>query len=265
MGVGLSEYRAAIGRYAAIASVKAWLEKKQKWRLPKSHKKKKNEQKLLPKINKSASLARWRRRSISRGSERQSRSLSFQSRRKANLSVRRRSRSSFKRGRRSANNAAKRPKDACFQCKTDWLSREWQRGRRKKRDKETKQKPCCTEEAQSRARNIHFLICSTAVGCVTIEYALTSVVQMLLIRSGIETNPGPTCSSVKACSVSQHFNRVKNSIETAEKDFQSKRTPTTLSEKNIEIVETGIYHTILSSFLVNNNNLFRWADFKVVN
>ena len=218
------------------------------------------DQKFLPKINKSAvSLDRRRQRSQSRVSGTRSRSLSPQSRRKPNLLVRRRSQSSFKRKNNSSDNTARRPKDACVQCKIDWLNHDWQRGRRKKRDKDLEQKSCCAEEVYSRARNIHYLICSTALECMTIEFALASVVQMLLIRSGIETNPGPSC-----CSASSHFKRVSNSIATAERSFHSRLTPSTLIDKNIEIVETGKYFTSLFSRLTNNH-LLRRTDIKVVN
>ena len=203
------------------------------------------DQKFLPKINKSAvSLDRRRQRSQSRVSGTRNRNLSLQSRRKPNLSVRLRGRSSSKRREKSSDYTARRPKDACVQCKIDWLNHDWQRGRRRKRDKDLEQKSCCAEEVYSRARNIHYLICSTALECMTIEFALASVVQMLLIRSGIETNPGPSC-----CSASLHFKRVNNSIATAERNFQSRLTPSTLSDKNIEIVETGKYSNSLFSLL----------------
>ena len=68
-----------------------------------------------------------------------------------------------------------------------------------------------------------------------LEYALTTVVQMLLVRSGIETNPGPFC-----CSAGQHFNRVNNTKKTVKEKFQSRLTQSTLTSKNIEIVDTGI-------------------------
>ena len=218
------------------------------------------DQKFLPKINKSAvSLDRRRQRSQSRVSGTRNRNLSLQSRRKPNLSVRLRGRSSSTRREKSSDNTARRPKDACVQCKIDWLNHDWQRGRRRKRDRDLEQKSCCAEEVYSRARNIHYLICSTALECMTIEFALASVVQMLLIRSGIETNPGPSC-----CSASSHFKRVSNSIATAERSFQSRLTPSTLSDKNIEIVETGKYFTSIFSPLTNNH-LLRRTDIKVVN
>ena len=203
------------------------------------------DQKFLPNINKSAvSLDRRRQRSQSKVSGTQRRNKSLQLGRKPDLLVRRRSRSSSKRREKSSNNTARRPKDACVQCKIDWLNHDWQRGRRRKRDKDLEQKSCCAEEAQSRARNLYYLVCSTVLGCMAIEYALTSVVRMLLIRSGIETNPGPSC-----CSASLHFKRVNNSIATAERNFQSRLTPSTLSDKNIEIVETGKYSNSLFSLL----------------
>ena len=75
-----------------------------------------------------------------------------------------------------------------------------------------------------------------------LERALSAVVQMLLLRSGIETNPGPTIENDSpCCNASQHFNRVKNTIAKAKNNFKSKVTPDTLSKRVIEIEETGDY------------------------
>ena len=83
---------------------------------------------------------------------------------------------------------------------------------------------------------------SSSVKCLLLERAVTAVVQMLLVRSGIETNPGPTNGNDSpCCNASQHFNRVKNTIAKAKHSFQSKVNPDTLSRKVIEIEETGIH------------------------
>ena len=67
---------------------------------------------------------------------------------------------------------------------------------------------------------------------------------MLLVRAGIETNPGPTTissTSSPCCKAYQHFRRVKNTIEKAHENFKSKVTDETLTKKVIEIEETGRY------------------------
>ena len=75
-----------------------------------------------------------------------------------------------------------------------------------------------------------------------LERAIIAVVQMLLVRSGIETNPGPTNGNNSACcNASQHFNRVKNTIVKAQNNFHSKVTQDTLSKKVIDIETTGNY------------------------
>ena len=75
---------------------------------------------------------------------------------------------------------------------------------------------------------------------------------MLLIRSGIETNPGPTNGDDSpCCNASQHFNRVKNTIAKAQNNFKSKVTPDTLSKKVIEIEETG--NDLTFNLLLLNN------------
>ena len=78
-----------------------------------------------------------------------------------------------------------------------------------------------------------------------LEQAIFTIVQMLLIRSGVETNPGPTTptSSSSCCNASQHFNWVKNTIAEAQRSFRSKVTQDTLTKKVLEIEETGNYST----------------------
>ena len=69
---------------------------------------------------------------------------------------------------------------------------------------------------------------------------------MLLVRAGIETNPGPTIpTSSVCCNAYQHFKRVKNTIEKTQNNFQSKATQETLTNKVIEIEETGNFFVIL--------------------
>ena len=78
--------------------------------------------------------------------------------------------------------------------------------------------------------------------CLLLELAIFTIVQMLLVRAGIETNPGPTSpTSSVCCNAYQHFRRVENTIEKAQNYFQSKVTQDTLTKKLIEIEETGKY------------------------
>ena len=83
-----------------------------------------------------------------------------------------------------------------------------------------------------------FFLTSIAVsGCILLEQAIFTIVPILLIRSGIETKPGPT--SQTCCLAYQHFKRVKNTIEKVQNNFKSKVTDDTLTKKVIEIEETG--------------------------
>ena len=85
-----------------------------------------------------------------------------------------------------------------------------------------------------------FLISVVASETLLLEQAIFTIVQMLLVRAGIETNPGPTSPTSSACcNAYQHFRRVENTIEKTQKNFQSKATPDTLKKKVIEIEETG--------------------------
>ena len=92
-----------------------------------------------------------------------------------------------------------------------------------------------------------FFLTSVAVsGCIILEQAIFTIVQILLIRSGVETNPGP--ESQTCCLAYQHFKRVKNTIEKAQNNFKSKVTDDTLTKKVIEIEETGRVLTAVNSF-----------------
>ena len=93
-----------------------------------------------------------------------------------------------------------------------------------------------------------FFLTSIAVsGCIIlVEQAIFTIVQILLIRSGVETNPGPT--SQTCCLAYQHFKRVENTIEKAQNNFKSKVTDDTLTKKVIEIEETGRVLTAVNTF-----------------
>ena len=100
------------------------------------------------------------------------------------------------------------------------------------------------------------------------ERAIIAVVQMLLVRSGIETNPGPTNGDDSpCCNASQHFNRVKNTMAKIQRNFKTKVTSDTLSKKVIEIEETGDYIRLKIAYFdvktinyVNNSNILIQVD-----
>ena len=101
---------------------------------------------------------------------------------------------------------------------------------------------------------LHFLTFLAASECVMLERALFAIVQMLLVRSGVETNPGPTTTpagSSSCCNASQHFNRVKNTIAEAHNNFRSKVRQDTLTKKVIEVEETGNSLSGLVASLLN--------------
>ena len=248
MGVGLAEYRAAIGRFAIHAQspkikLKSKLSKTQQVTEGQSEKVSTG-QTFNTKFNKSGgSLNRWKTRSKSRCFGKRSKTVSPQSARRNSkkrkcLSVRVRSQSNFKR-RDKGLDFAKTIQASCSACRTDWLSQECTRGRARKRRTRLDQKTCCPsgsyESNNKKEKNVFFMTCIAAFECIMLEYILSLVVRMLLIRSGIETNPGPFC-----CSAGQHFNRVNKTRKTVKEKFQSRLTQTTLTSKTIEIVETGI-------------------------
>ena len=138
-------------------------------------------------------------------------------------------------------------KNSCIPCKTYLFDQVWQRGRRHERTGEKyKADKHCSHIGKGplnktgdigAATYLHFL----TSGCLLLEQTIFSIVQVLLVRAGIETNPGPTSPTSSACcNAYQHFRRVENTIEKTQNNFQSKATPETLTKKVIEIEETGI-------------------------
>ena len=79
--------------------------------------------------------------------------------------------------------------------------------------------------------------------CSKLEFAFSSIIKILLVRSGIETNPGPpttTTTTTWCCTASQQFNRVKRKITEVQGSFQSSVGRDTLTSAVIEIEESGI-------------------------
>ena len=81
---------------------------------------------------------------------------------------------------------------------------------------------------------------SNRSGFFKLEFVVSGIIQMLLVMSGIETNPGPATSTSSSCCVaSQHFNRVKKVIADVQRNFQTKVVTDTLTKPAIEIYEAG--------------------------
>ena len=138
----------------------------------------------------------------------------------------------------------------CIDCKTTVVDKGGQRGRRRERMRQECATTPCREHYSLDSSEVvlktedeisNFLTCTAAYECFLLEQAIFTVVQMLLLQAGIESNPGPTSltSSPCGCNASQHFNRVKNVIAEAQGSFQSKITQDTLTKKAVEIHETG--------------------------
>ena len=76
--------------------------------------------------------------------------------------------------------------------------------------------------------------------CSKLEFAFSGIIKILLVRSGVETNPGPpTTTTTWCCTASQQFNRVKRKISEVQGNFQSSVERDTLTSAVIEIEESG--------------------------
>ena len=142
-------------------------------------------------------------------------------------------------------------KDSCVSCKTELFDHKCQRGRTRKREHQDRHRCLHVgEDPTKKTRDIeaiklHYLTSAVASGCLLLEQAIFTLVQMLLVRAGIETNPGPTSpTNPTCCNAFQHFKRVRNTIGKAKENFKSKVTQDTLTKKVIEIEETGEYFSL---------------------
>ena len=263
----MSEYRAAIGAFAWIA-VNAGFHWRSKAKQKKSRKPKvvggkerceKGRSSYSDQVKKSDQQVKKRSRSLE-GSRTRQRSRKIGQRSKTSDQMEQRERHSQRLSyrTRSQSNEKKRKKildaafddsfkDSCVPCKTELFDQKYQRGRTRKREHQDRQ--CCSphagEDPTKKTRDIeatklHFLTSVVASGCLLLEQAIFTVVQMLLVRAGIETNPGPTSpTNPTCCNAFQHFKRVRNTIGKAKENFKSKVTQDTLTKKVIEIEETG--------------------------
>ena len=267
MGVGLSEYRAAIGRFAWVAKF-ASFRLRRTCKKPKLTKLKKvGENSQMSNSTKlkgsSGSLDRWkgREKSPDVGQSLWQRSKSFNQTREGRSRVRKpqlsrnKSQSLIRRRKTKQNVIPDNFKNSCIACKTDLFDQRQERGRSRQTRQEAKKENCCSHPGKSdfiKGSQLRFFTCIAVYECLLLEQAVIAVVQMLLVRSGIETNPGPTNGDDSpCCNASQHFNRVRNTMTKAQNSFQSRVTPDTLSMKVIEIEETGNYLTF-NLLLLNN-------------
>ena len=256
----MCEYRAAIGAFAWIA-VNAGL----RWR----SKSKKQKSSRLRAVGGEESFEKGetfnsvqkRGRSLNRGRSRdrsgyvgqRSRTLNQREiRSRQHVILRARSQSHHKKRKRVASTSMETFKSSCITCKTKVFDQKWRRGRSRQREKckGTRQDKHCSPDREGVSNNtsnfgatkLHFLKSVAASGYGLLEKTIFTIIQMLLVRSGVETNPGPTTpTSSSCCNACQHFNKVKNTIAKVQKSFQSKVTQDTLTKKVVEIEETGIY------------------------
>ena len=265
----MSEYRATIGRFACVAEYASYRlrRKLKKARLTKTKNAEREENIGIPdstKIKESfkGSLDRWETRSKSqtRAGQR-SKSLNHQregrSRIRKPLLSRTKSESLIRGRKRKTDIVSDNFKFACVACKTDMFDQSWQRGRATRNLRQTlhrsKEEMFCPHAEKGSTRGtfiatneLCFLTCVALSECIMLERALIAVLKMALVRSGIETNPGPTNEiDSPCCNASQHFNRVKNTMAKAQTNFQSKVTTDTLSKKVIQIEETGNYGSMI--------------------
>ena len=246
----MSEYRAAIGRFACLA-ISSTFPLRRRCKKPKLEG---GENPIITTKStnlkgSSGSLDRYKRRN--KRYEVGQRSKSLNERREGRSRIRKpqlpRARSqSLSRGRKGKQNViSDHFKNACVACKTDLFDQRWERGRSRQTCQESKQESFCSCPGKGdhiEASQLKFFTCVAVSECLLLERAVIAVVQMLLIRSGIETNPGPTNGDDSpCCNASQHFNRVKNTMSKTQNNFKSKVAPDTLSKKVIEIEETGYW------------------------
>ena len=244
MGIGLSEYRAAIGRFAGVAE-KAGRGGKKKWKERNRGKRRNIEKREELKVkmpdqvkhsNRSGSLEGWRRRDESYDVEERSKSLNQKSKIRSGA-PRQQTQSRCPAPRRKEKNVITDDifKNACIACKTEMFGQKWQRGRTRKADEEKLCPHAHTNRGTFEISQLKTFICLAISVWLTFERALFVVVQMLLIRSGIETNPGPTDENNSiCCDASQHVKRVKS-------NFRAKLEQDTINRTVIKAEDTGIY------------------------
>ena len=255
MGIGLCEYRAVVGAFAWIA-VNAGLRWRSRTKKQKSSKLRELGKEERCKRERSpnsdllkkrcVSLDRWRTRDRIRNVGQRSQTLNERKEReRRHVSFRTRSQSHAQRKRKNQEMTTGTFKNSCIDCKTKLFKERVERGRSAHHFREK-----CSHDYQragNKTRDIEqvqlqFLASAAASVCLLLEQAIFTIVQILLVRAGVETNPGPTSpSSPPCCNASQHFNRVKNTMEKAQRLFRTKVTQDTLTRKAVVIEQTGIF------------------------
>ena len=205
MGVGLAQYRATIGRFAAVAfHLQLYQRSKTKHLRSKRVREKNGDDNPKEELSKSdqfnrlcGSLDRWERTRKRRGSKLRSATYGPQPKRdhtRKTWSTRKRSQSCAKRRKGSFGLTTQDLKDACTRCRTNWVSQGCKRGRTRRAKAQMSRKQCCSlkgsNENDIETRNLGILTYMAVSECMLLELAIATVVQMLLIRSGIEMNPG---------------------------------------------------------------------------
>ena len=216
------------------------------------------------------SLGGRKTRSISDHTEKRSRSLNKRKERNKSSQPVGRRESCVQRRRKPKNVTSDSFKNSCIACKTILFDQKSQRGRTgrkiRKQCKGTNEDRNCSRNdgrlssrtINEETRTLYFLTSIAASGCLLMEQAIFTIVQILLVRSGVETNPGPT--SQTCCLAYQHFKRVKNTIEKVQNNFKSKVSDDTLTKKVIEIEETGKVLAVVISFVLFGQSFFRWSE-----
>ena len=258
----MSEYRVAIGVFAAVATKASlpWRSKakqKQKTkRLGKKERRVKREEGCFQGGKRCVSLDRQNPWVGSKPIERRSQTLNDKERGGLPYSCRSRSPSNKRKTKR--DKSVKSFTKYCIDCKTTVVDKGGQRGRRRERMRQECATTPCREHYSLDSSEVvlktedkisNFLTCTAAYECFLLEQAIFTVVQMLLLQAGIESNPGPT-NPTECCNTSQHFNKVRNVIAEAQRSFKSKVAQDTLTKKVVDIQETGSFCIIISFLAV---------------
>ena len=259
MGIGLSEYRAIIGAFAGTAA-SAGLRWRSKSRHRKSNRAKAVEEPEICESVKSSKSGNQRRRGRSLDGCNFNDRCKYPKRSSESLdrgtqgykiyhqfAFRTRSQSKIPRQNNKEEEIKRKFKNSCTVCKTELFHIKMQRGRspngKTQECKCTHPQIMCSKNVEGKVNNsthLHFFTCAAVFESLVLEQAIFSVVQMLLRRAGIETNPGPPAPpSSSCCNAGQHFNQVKNTIDRARGSFKSKVDQHTLTRKAVEIEETG--------------------------
>ena len=201
----MAEYRAAIGGFAAVTLHLQSYQRRKKRSVKATHTNEPRVTKKKPREEDGfkhdkydrgwGSLDRWKTKG---GGNHNQRSITLCPRLKPEgikriiPSLRERSQSCARR--REGASGLSNLKDACNVCKTEWVIQGGQRGRPRKESRRMDLSPCCKTSGENPKKieevPLRLFTCLAVSECLLTELALATVVHILLIRSGIETNPG---------------------------------------------------------------------------